>query len=120
MSPPRIDLQAIPGPIILAGDERTAYRTLWSPGARGHASMARSGSRAVSLGCDLRIACAAESLIENRHRVVPCLTEQVHQLRGEILIQLEPQSGDPIRSRTTRVPWPGRQRSLLLPELIRE
>ena len=26
MSPPRIDLQAIPGPVILAGDERTAYR----------------------------------------------------------------------------------------------
>ena len=26
MSTPRIDLQAIPGPVILAGDEHTAYR----------------------------------------------------------------------------------------------
>ena len=26
MSAPRVDLEAIPGPIILAGDQRTAYR----------------------------------------------------------------------------------------------
>ena len=26
MSAPRVDLQAVPGPVILAGDQHTAYR----------------------------------------------------------------------------------------------